>query len=52
MDSTSEQILITDNKGKVLYVNGVLRQFSGLKVKDVLGKKVQNIWGESIKNSF
>jgi len=53
-ESASDQIVITDPDGIILYANPALEKISGFRVTKVLGKKAgsKSLWGGQMSHSF
>jgi PAS domain S-box-containing protein len=53
-DNTSDQVVITDPEGVILYANKSLETISGFAVEDVLGRKVatKELWGGLMEKDF
>ena len=49
--ATDQQIYLTDNTGKILYVNEQVEQITGYSVEEVLGK-TPAIWGKQMPQEF
>jgi PAS domain S-box-containing protein len=45
VDSVSDQITITDNEGKIIYVNPAVEKITGYSVVESLGTKAGMLWG-------
>jgi len=54
VNNASDQIVITDTDGIILYANSALERITGFKVKEVLGKKVgtKELWGGKTNSEF
>ena len=54
VDNVSDQIVITDSNGIIIYANQGLQNITGYKVKEVLDKKVgtKNLWGGMMGQDF
>ncbi len=52
VQNVSEQVIITDADGIVLYVNPILEEMTGWAVSEALGKKSGSLWGGLMDNSF
>lgn len=44
LDNSSEEILITDKNGVIIYANYGMEKITGYKIKEVLGKKSTDLW--------
>jgi PAS domain S-box-containing protein len=44
LDNTSEQVIITDKDGTILYANKGTEKVTGYKIKEVIGKKSKELW--------
>jgi PAS domain S-box-containing protein len=51
LQSSSEQIVITDIKGKVLFVNDKLLKTTGYSLNEIIGK-TPALWGGNMPNFF
>lgn len=52
VEQTSDSILITDQNRVIRYVNPRFEKLSGFLQKDVIGKKVDEIWHECVTKTF
>jgi len=52
VQKTSEQVIITDSEGIVLYANPILEKMTGWTPDEALGKKVGSLWGGQMDKSF
>ncbi len=52
MDSTSDQIIITDVDGIVLYINRATEKTTGYTMAEAAGKKVGRLWGKQMEKGF
>lgn len=44
LDNTSEQVLLTDKNGVILYANKGMENMTGFKIEEVIGKKTADLW--------
>lgn len=44
LDNTSEQVLLADKTGAILYANKGMENLTGYKIKEVIGKKTADLW--------
>jgi len=54
VNNASDQIIITDKNGLILYANNSTERMTGFKVKDILGQKVGTkvLWGGQMSKEF
>ena len=52
VDSSSNQVIITDQEGIVIYGNKALERITGYELKEVLGKKVGKLWKKPMDKNF
>ena len=52
IESTSEQVVITDPDGTVVYANPATERITGFSVAEILGTKIGSLWGDFTKLSF
>ena len=51
VENASDIIFITDEKGKIIYINRAIKNILGYKQKDLIGRK-PNFWMEDMPNKF
>ncbi|MDP3882511.1 MAG: PAS domain S-box protein [Candidatus Staskawiczbacteria bacterium] len=51
VENASDIIFITDEKGKIIYINKAVKNILGYKQKELIGKK-PNFWMEDMPNKF
>lgn len=53
-ESASDQVVITDNKGIVLYANKATEKITGFSLKEIIGKKTgsRDLWGGQMPKAF
>lgn len=47
-----EQVIITDNKGVILFVNKAVEAVTGYTSKEAIGKKPSQLWGGHMSDKF
>ncbi len=52
VEAASDQIVITDKDGSVLYANPVIKKLTGFSRKEALGKKAGKLWGGLMPSSY
>ncbi len=52
VDSTSDHIVITDPKGKIIYANDAAEKITGYKKENMLGKTPGDLWGGLMEAEF
>lgn len=52
VENTSDQIVISDVEGKILFANKALENTTGYKVGEVLGTKAGKLWGDVMDKSY
>lgn len=52
VESASDQIVITDTEGAVLYINKATEFITGYLAKDVIGNKAGKLWGGLMEKDF
>jgi PAS domain S-box-containing protein len=52
VENTSDQVVITDKNGMVLYANKALERITGYKVKEAMGKKAGVLWGKLMETNY
>jgi len=50
--STTEQVVITDKAGVVLYANPPTEKLTGYAMAEIVGQKVGKLWGRRMKKDF
>jgi len=51
VENASDIIFITDNKGKIIYINKAVKEILGYRQKELIGKK-PSFWMENMPNKF
>lgn len=51
-DKRSEQVMVADLDGKILYINNAMEDVTGYKMKEVIGHKSEEFWGGQMKSDF
>ncbi|MBT5516683.1 PAS domain S-box protein, partial [Candidatus Peregrinibacteria bacterium] len=52
VDSASDQIIITDEKGVIVYANKTLEQITGYSIEEAVGTKAGKLWGGLMSSEF
>lgn len=52
VENASDLITITDSKGVIIYANEAARVITGYSKKEIIGKKVELLWGEAEDHKF
>lgn len=52
VENTSDQIVISDPEGIVLFANKAMKNITGYEVEDALGTKAGKLWGGLMEKSF
>lgn len=52
VDNASDQIIITDSEGIVLYVNKAVGSVTGHSIKKIIGQKAGSLWGKQMDSKF
>jgi PAS domain S-box-containing protein len=52
VESASDQIVMTDPEGTVIYANKALEKVTGFTSKEAIGKKAGALWGNLMEKSF
>jgi PAS domain S-box-containing protein len=47
-----KQVIITDPKGKILYINNAAEKASGFSIDESIGKKPSELWGNQMPEEF
>ncbi len=51
-EQVTDQVMITDPEGKIVYINKVTEKETGFTTKEVIGKKPSDLWGNQMPPEF
>lgn len=47
-----QQVIITDNQGRILFINKAVEEVTGYVMHEVVGKKPSELWGGNMSKKF
>ena len=52
LEKMSEQVIITDRKGVILFINKAVEEVTGYTIEEAIGKKPSQLWGGNMSKDF